>query len=283
MVLNYMRIPYRESFISYPDIEPFYRSFGKNTEPFTLPAIIHSRSSSSTAPRPADTADLNSPPTQQHHHHPILRDSFPIATYLDRTFSGPDHPTIFPSGRPAYVLSKSVQVIVSSCVLEGRTLILPKIASILDPRGREYFIRTRSQMFGRPLDQVYPPTKDQQEAVWKKMEKKLLDLIRVLKPPPSTGPDRPSFASHQEDNDDEGPFFLGSTPSYADIIVVSFLTWWARGNPPLFDRMCALGDGELGRLWDGAKGWVEGAGEVVEWDVGGGDGEQTVGMVKAGL
>jgi len=160
-------------------------------------------------------------------------------------------------------LSKSVQILVSACVIEGRTLIIPKIADILDPRGKEYFVRTRSEDYGRPLDEVYPATHEAREVVWKKMERKLMDLIRVLKPPPSAGPASPSFSNANED----GPFFLGSTPSYADIIVVAFLTWFARGNAEVFDRMCKLGDGELGRLWHASKGWVEGKGEEVDWEV----------------
>lgn len=233
MVLNYKQISYRESFISYPDIKPLLQSLGLHCEDdddYTLPAIAYSR-------LPDDKK--------------ILHDSLASAIYLDNEFTGPQHPSIFPGGFASFQIARAVQMMTFSVMRECRTLIIPRIADILDDRGKDYFVRTRSESYGKPLADVYPSAENV-EKVWKSTSARLMDLVRLLKPIPG--------------QISTGPFFMGDTPSYADFIVVSFLAWFERGNEEIFHKMIKLGNGELATLYTKCRVWVETQGEVVEWD-----------------
>ncbi len=233
MVLNYKNIPYRESFISYPDIKPLLQSLdftSENNSDYTLPAITHSVL----------------PKGQK-----VLHDSLPIALYLDKTFTGPNHPEIFPGGFAGFQVYRAVQLLIFGAMRESRVLVAPRVADILDDKGKDYFVRTRSISFGKPLAEVYPSPEDV-EKIFATTSERLLDLIRLLQPIPGQS--------------SAGPFFLGDKPSYADFVVVAYLAWFERGNVELFDRMLKLGHGELAKLYERSRVWVETQGEIVKWE-----------------
>ncbi|PLB35656.1 uncharacterized protein BDW47DRAFT_59982 [Aspergillus candidus] len=234
MVLNYKRIPYVESFISYPDIAPLIsHQFGlpPNAEgiPFTLPAISH-------------------PPTVTENPHGALMDSFAIAAHLDRNFPSPP---LFPSLDASYALALAVDKLINKVAAKGRTLIIPRIADILDPRGREYFIKTRSAWFGMPLSQLRPRDEREVRAMVDGMKTELATIAQML---------RGRIGK-------KGPFFEGVRPGYADFLVVAFLAWVERADKELWRELVSVGDGPLQALWDACRPWMEGQGEVKEWEV----------------
>lgn len=240
LALNYKKIPYTQSFISYPDIAPLLRSLSvpplRSSIPYTLPAILHPAS----IPTPASGA---------------LNDSLPIALHLDATFPAPEYPALFPT-KASYALALAVQKILSQAIQKGATIVIPKIPAILDPRGREYFLRTREQRFGKPLSEVAPKEGPQLEAVWKAMRTELEVLAGMLR--------------GKEEGGMRGPFFEGETVGYADFLVVSFLAWFERADRGDWERLCRIGEGEFGRLWEASRGFLEGQGEERRWDVEGG-------------
>ncbi len=191
-----------------------------------------------------------------------MHDSLPIALFLERTYAGDAHPRLFPRGDESYALAMAVQALVFAAQREAQTTIIPRIRHILDDRGAEYFVRTRTNDFGKPLAEV-EPTGAAAEAAWKKTAARLKDVIRALQPPPAplTAGSTPSESATR------GPFFMGHTPSYADVIVLAFLAWFERGHTEWFERMVQLGGGELGRMWEAGKELVDGHGEIIEWDV----------------
>ncbi|ORY20143.1 hypothetical protein BCR33DRAFT_690898 [Rhizoclosmatium globosum] len=113
LTLNYKRIPHKTTFLSFADIADNHKALNitPNTVgmPFTCPAILHHPSKSA------------------------IQDSFPIAKYLDDTFTGPEHPTIFPTG--SHALITLTQNVLSTRVLPViLKLVVAKVPGILDVR-----------------------------------------------------------------------------------------------------------------------------------------------------
>ncbi|KAE8144473.1 hypothetical protein BDV25DRAFT_93019 [Aspergillus avenaceus] len=232
MVLNFKGIPYTQSYISYPDIAPLLALYGvtpqADTIQYTLPAIVHK-------------------PSVKSNPHGALMDSFAIATHLDQTFPSPP---LFPSADASYALSLAVIKLLSNLMSKSYQLLIPKVADLLDPRGREYFIKTRSAMFGKPLSEVYPEEAEVRK-ITNAAKAELEPLAQML---------RGRLGK-------KGPFFEGQKPGYADILVISFMAWVEISNKALFQELIGVGEGELKALWDACLPWVEGQGETKEWDI----------------
>lgn len=77
----------------------------------------------------------------------------------------------------------------------------------LSPRGEEYYRRTREKAFGKPIEDIAPKG-DAAVVQWAKFKDGL-------------GKVDAWYAKSGGD----GPFLLGETPSWGDIIVVSYLVW----------------------------------------------------------
>ncbi|GES57612.1 glutathione S-transferase [Aspergillus terreus] len=232
MVLNYKRIRYTQSFISYPDIAPLLSHLAVQPHaqgmPYTLPAIVH----------PSVSSNPNG----------ALMDSLAIAAHLDQTYPSPP---LFPAGDASYALTLAVARLVSKVVAQCAPLVIPNVADLLDPRGREYFIKTRSARFGRPLSEVRPRDKDELRAMVDAAKAEFVPIAQMLLGRLGK----------------RGPFFEGERPSYADFLVVSLLVWFERADRPLFEEFAALGDGAVRALWEACLPWVNGQGEEKEWPV----------------
>ncbi|EEP79985.1 conserved hypothetical protein [Uncinocarpus reesii 1704] len=239
LVLNFKRIPYTQSFISYPDIAPILESLSvppivPQYLPYTLPAIIHKPSLWSQNPQ-----------------HYAMNDSTPIALHLESAFPAPHHPSLFPT--PAsYPLAMAVLSIMSEIMVKQRRIALPKTVKYLDPAGQEYFNRTRSELFGQPLAEL-AATGDELERVWQDLAVPLSTLATMLRGEPG--------------KQKSGPFFEGDKAGYADLVVVAFMAWFLRNDLGDWERIVAIGNGEFKRLWDACLPWVEGQGEEIEWEV----------------
>ncbi|KAF7163459.1 hypothetical protein CNMCM5623_008360 [Aspergillus felis] len=233
MVLNYKRISYTQSWVSYPDIAPLLISLAVPANPdgirYTLPAINH---------RPT----VKSNPTG------TLVDSFPIACHLEQHYPTP---SLFPSGDASYALTIAVQKLMSSAVDKARPLIVPNVADILDDKGREYFIETRSVSFGKPLSEVRPRDPQRVKEATDEIKKEMEVLAQMLRGRPGK----------------TGPFFEGDKPGYADFIVASFLAWVERSDKELWRELLDAGQGEFKALWEASIPWVEGQGEEKDWPV----------------
>lgn len=232
-VLNFKGIPYTQSWISYPDIAPLTKGLGLGPNetgiPYTLPAIIH-KSSVKSNPYGA------------------MMDSLPIVLHLDKTF--PSRP-LFPSGDASYALYLAVSKIASSLGPAIRSLIIPEVAQYMDPRGKEYFIETRSKFFGKPLSEVRPTDKETIDGLWKQVESDALALVTILK--------------GREGK--KGPFFEGETPGYVDLFLACNFAFFERIDRESFERLMAIGDGEFKALWEACEPWMNGQGEEKEWAV----------------
>ncbi|KAH8799080.1 putative glutathione S-transferase [Xylogone sp. PMI_703] len=232
LVLNYKRIPYTQSFISYPDIVPVLKALSIEHPPegvYTLPAIIH---------QPSITWNPSG----------AMYDSFPIAAHLENVFAAPEYPSIFPFGDPSYSISIAVDSLIPRALIASLTLIIPKVPEILDDRGREYFHITRSKRFGKPLEEVSPQTEEAVEEIRGNVIRELKPLVDMLK-------------GRKGKN---GPFLEGQ-PGYADFQIVAFLAWFDRVDKSSWSAFVNMGNGELRALWDASLPWLDGQGEDKEW------------------
>ncbi|KAJ6178573.1 hypothetical protein N7519_009034 [Penicillium mononematosum] len=238
MVLNFKGIPYTQSWVSYPDIEPLLKAHGvppakssilpaNSPIHYTLPAISHK-------------GGITSNPAG------LLMDSEPIAMYIDKLYPSPP---LFPSGDASYSLMVAVQKIVSLIRPSMVALVIPNVPSGLDERGREYFIRTRTEAFGKPLSEVKPTDEGELLALWQLIEKETEPLIKMLK-----GKDGK-----------KGPFLEGEKAGFADIILASLLAFFERFDRGTFEKILVLGDGELKALYEACLPWIEGQGEEKDW------------------
>lgn len=247
LLLNFKRISYRESLLSYPDIADALKSdrFPSYDGPFTLPAVCPPAGVGASAD--ADDGIC-----------PALVDSFPIARALDQQF--PSDRQVFPD-QASLAFAMTTQALVLATVRPaGLNLFVRYIPRLLDARGAEYFVRTRTQLFGKPLDQVGTPGD---------RAKDVAALVDALKP----------FTAALRGDGPGGrnsPFLMGGAlPTYADLIVVGILVWahcaelaaGADVEPKggWFNTLLEADGGGLGRLWVASKEWIDGQGEVVEW------------------
>lgn len=138
--------------------------------------------------------------------------------------------------------------------------MIPHVAdNILDERGRNYFVRSRTITFGGVSPREMGD-KGGEEVDWKRLEKAVDPLISMLRGIPGSGEGR-------------GPFFEGDRVGYADFLVVAYLGWVERAKKEHWERLVDLGGGELRRLWEASEEWLEGQGEEREWEWEGKGGE----------
>ncbi|KKK15356.1 hypothetical protein ARAM_003556 [Aspergillus rambellii] len=235
MILNYKGVPYTQTYVSYPDIAPLLASLSVKPYPegtsiftHTLPAICH----------PSVTSNPSG----------ALMDSLPIAIHLDDLYPSPP---LFPSGNASYALALAVNKLMLVITSSVYHFVAPEVAHILDARGKEYFVRTRTEHFGKPLSEVRPTGVQEIQKMKENIAVDARPLLEMLQGKPGKS----------------GPFFEGDRPGYADFICVSFLVWFNTADKEIFQQLVGLGNGELKTLWDACLPWVEGQGEDKEWDI----------------
>jgi len=182
-VLGLKSLPYKTVYSDYPDLQAAEKAagippngvWGDNQPLYTAPAIIDDATGAA------------------------LPDSYKIAEYLDRTY--PDTPKAFPPGSEA--LQAAFYDNFNQVISPIWHIILPKVPAILNPPAAEYFYRTRSEAFGKPLEQVEPVGQARAEA-WAKL-KAGFDALN-------------GWYSKSS-----GPYFMGEAASFADFIVGGLL------------------------------------------------------------
>ncbi|KAE8351283.1 hypothetical protein BDV28DRAFT_150118 [Aspergillus coremiiformis] len=235
MVLNYKGIPYTQSFISYPDIAPLLQTLSvpphqSGQMKYTLPAICH-------------------PPSVKTSPSGTMMDSLPIARHLDTLYPSPP---LFPSGEASYALALAVNKLLRPAALKACDLLLPKAEDVLDERGREYFVRTRTAIFGKPLAELRPTTAKEIRDLTDGMKAEMEIFLQMLR---------------GQGSGTKGPFLEGENVGYADFILVTFLSWSYRCDRELWEEIMGMGNGEFRALWDASSLWLEGQGEEKEWPI----------------
>lgn len=193
--LNYKALPYRTEWIEFESIgTDVYKKLG-------LPPSAHSPDGTPSYFLPVihDTATGVS-----------TSDSFAIAEYLEKTYPSP---SLFPDNTSAF--QSTVDDIVRDAGIKSLAqFILADIYLILNPESKPYFKRTREAAFGRALEDIAPKGEEGIEQ-WAAVKAgwDTVDAWYV-----KSG----------------GPFVLGTTLSWADFAVASWLIWarsvWGEEN-----------------------------------------------------
>ena len=134
------------------------------------------------------------------------------------------------------VLPQVEALMLKTVSLPLRGVIMPKIPkNLLNPPSAEYFERTRAKRFGCPLSELEKKTSE--DEAWKNAEPAIYELAELLKK-------------------QSGPFFLGETVSYADLILVATLQFLKRIERRLFDKIVSIAPA-FGKVYDASEGWLE--------------------------
>ncbi|CAD6569057.1 MAG: hypothetical protein ASARMPREDX12_002045 [Alectoria sarmentosa] len=158
-----------------------------------------------------------------------VMDSRKIADVLEKK-----HPS--PSLHLDSPILKKVEELAPQCVMPLGPVFIPRVPRfMLNSRSAEYFERTREARFGMSLSQLEKEKGG--ESAWKAAEPKWKELGTLLKA-------------------EGGPFFMGKTVSYADLIVVGALHCFAFGDGDMFQRVKDIEPAFL-TLYDASKAWLE--------------------------
>ncbi|PPR00407.1 hypothetical protein CVT26_009692 [Gymnopilus dilepis] len=185
--LNYKGIPYKTEWVEYPDIEAHCIKLGIDA-----------------TQKKADGKPLYTlPAIHDTSTGAYIADSLKIAEYLDKTY--PDTPRLFPNNTVGLQVA-FVEAFVSNLSALWQ-FALPAVNKILNPSSEAYFRRTREAMFGKTMEDL-TPTGEAGAAEWAKFEKGLGNVNEWY-----------------NKNGGKGPFLLGETPSWGDLVVASYLIW----------------------------------------------------------
>lgn len=249
MTLNYKKIPYTESFHTYPSIAALCQKLGipANTETgsikHTLPAIAHA-SIPGNLPTSSPTGGA-------------MDDSLSIAYHLDQAF--PDTPRVFPSLESWQLFQAAVAIMTPARPALAR-LIMPTVPAMLDhPQGSEYFLRTREAMFGKPVTEI--GSKDREEDDWKPFLTALGQIAQIVRGPAA----KLNVAGSSEA---KGRFLVGDglKPTYVDFYLVGLMAWMKRsGQDGDWARWMEADEGVWKGLWEACEPILNGMGEEKEW------------------
>ncbi|KAF5348488.1 hypothetical protein D9756_009606 [Leucocoprinus leucothites] len=180
--LNYKNIKYKTIFVEYPELEKVFKDAGipphndRSAGPrYTCPAITD------------NTRGIG------------LSDSYMIAEYLDKAY--PDSAKVIPPG------TESLQAAFYAQFTRMATPFLPlfqsRVPAILNKPSADHYFRTRSEKFGKPLNEV-EPVGEELVQVWAATKANFEEVDIWLKKSP-------------------GQFFMDDRPIFADFVVAARL------------------------------------------------------------
>ncbi|CAK3737246.1 Hypothetical predicted protein [Lecanosticta acicola] len=146
---------------------------------------------------------------------------------------------------PSLLLNRSLEEEVQKALNEGFMPVFPSLCRRLCERvvageDGEWFEKDRAARFGMSLAEL--EAQKGGDSAWEAARPGLQKLCAVLK----------------KYKKDEGPFCLGSQPSYADMIVVAMLHMFKdkRIGDDVYERFVKTGGEELGELYEAARPWL---------------------------
>jgi len=218
VVLNFKGIPYRTEWIEFPDVEPFCKKMG-------IEPTGHKTDGNSFYTLPA----IHDPSTGVY-----ISDSTAIAIYLEKTY--PNTPSVFPN--ESIGIQKAFEATFRASLGSVWPFIIPAVCLKLNPVSAEYFRRTREAAFGKKLEDVVP-TGDARTEQWEKVEKGLASVDVYLAM-----------------TDKKGPYILGDTISWGDLVMFSFLYFFKvilGENSKEWKDIASWNGGRWGTLVDSLK------------------------------
>ncbi|KAK4940201.1 hypothetical protein LTR10_019630 [Elasticomyces elasticus] len=148
------------------------------------------------------------------HHVPTgvyMMESTSIARFLESTYPEPPVPLTSELGREIEAKARAVGG------TAFRNSIMPREIRILSPRSQEYFRRTREAALGHRLEDLLDP--DQEDQAWDAVDDGMRAVSELMR-------------MHSA----EGPFVLGSRPSFTDFFIAGSLQSARMVDEAVFQR-----------------------------------------------
>ncbi|KIW18087.1 hypothetical protein PV08_02374 [Exophiala spinifera] len=157
-----------------------------------------------------------------------IQDSATIAVELEKRFPTPslylDSPT----------LPRAYAAVTAVLVVYRPVLMCKVIPNLLTERSAEYIARTRAEPLKMALEEY--ARGDAEQLALTRAQGPLEDLAALVK-------------------ERGGPFVMGTTPSYGDFVIASFLYYIRRVDQDIYDGMVAV-DTALSGLFEAYDGWL---------------------------
>ncbi|KAF8625628.1 hypothetical protein AX17_006813 [Amanita inopinata Kibby_2008] len=210
-VLNYKGLPYKTEWVELPDIEPKCKEIGVGPTGHRNDAPLY------TVPAIYD------PNTET-----AVVDSYDIARYLDKTY--PNTPRIIPEGTEVF---QSFPLFFHALGPDKTiwNFAVPATYATLNPVSQEYFRRTREERFGKKIEELEPKGAEA-EAAWAVLKEGYDNLDKMWQL-------------------SEGPYVMGKTLSFMDIVVISWSLWLRNvfgKDSQRWKDIASWNDGRWGRL-----------------------------------
>lgn len=157
-------------------------------------------------------------------------DSRPIATALEKRFPTPSLHLDSP------ILPK-IEAIMPKIMPTISPIYIPRIPrNILNEKSVYYFTKSRSEKFGMSLDE-YEKTEQGGDKAWQNAAPYLNEIANLL-------------------HENEGPFFMGNTVSYADFVIVGFFQFIKCIGGDAFSRLMQT-DASFPALYEASAEWLK--------------------------
>lgn len=148
-----------------------------------------------------------------------MADSFAIAEYLEKTYPSP---SLFPHGTIA-LQSLFDDALRTAAIRPIFKIVLYDIFSILNPASQPFFRSTREKNLGQALEDIAPKG-DDAIAGWEKAKAGLGTVDTWYKKT-------------------NGPFLMGETVSWVDLVAASWLIWFKIIKPEKWKEIETWHDG----------------------------------------
>jgi glutathione S-transferase len=223
--LAYKGLKHKTEWVEFPDIANVCKAKGiqatgtwKDGSPYySVPAIL-------------DDHEGDEPPT-------AVADSFEIAKYLDARY--PETKRIIPEGAEAEEFQNDfVQAFRKLVVFPFARVYFPHVAAILKPASKEYFsTKTAGLIFGPiPLEEILVKSAEEEAKLWSTFQEGWNEMEKYYIP-----------------TDEKGPWILGDSCSFADLVVGAYLASFQRvfgKESKEWQKLILLNGGRWGRLYD---------------------------------
>ncbi|EJD37465.1 hypothetical protein AURDEDRAFT_147025 [Auricularia subglabra TFB-10046 SS5] len=224
LALNYKKIPYETHWLSFVEIEPYFKSIG-------VPP---------TGKQPDTGADLYTCPALRAADGTIVAGSTAIVEYVDAAY--PETPPLFPPGTRA--LQEAFDAFFDAQVREAMAPVCaPGFPALFDAASGEYFRRTRAAWHPErlPLEEWAPLGSLKRDEAWKTAKAGWGKLAAVY--------------SKREAG---GPWLSGAEPVFADFVALAGLCCMQKAvQDEEWDAVMAWHDGIWAVLWQAGRKYMD--------------------------
>ncbi|KAA1475656.1 hypothetical protein DENSPDRAFT_860901 [Dentipellis sp. KUC8613] len=227
LVLNMKGLPYKTVWIEYPDIKALALKIGAK------PTTTQVQVDGIVGPH------YTLPIIQDMRTGKVVSDSTYIALYLEDTYPSPSM-QLFPKGTRALQAAFAETFVATAGMPLWIPVAFETTAKLNDP-SREYYLRQKALVAGKELKDFAPegPVREKEWAIALAGLATINDWLAA----------------------EEGPFLMGKTLSYGDVVVAAYLTWYAAimgEESREWKDLMAANDGRWAGIWKffNGEGWI---------------------------